>query len=96
MRLLTKNKGTITMIIKVEEVTYKHMETAYKAFKRGLRDWDSVSNTITENYFLYRDLVGKQNLSERIQGLYDTVANMQYGTIDQQKEAGINLVTMFS
>lgn len=96
MRLLTKNKGTITMIIKVEEVTYKHMETAYKAFKRGLRDWDSVSNTITENYFLYRDLVGRENISQRIQKLYNTIVNMEYGTIEQQKQAGIDLVTMFS
>jgi len=84
------------MIIKVEKVTYNHMETAYKAFKRGLRDWDSVSNTITENYYLYRNLVGRENISQRIQKLYNTIANMQYGTIEQQKQAGIDLVTMFS
>ena len=84
------------MIIKVEKVTYKHMETAYKGFKRGLREWGSVADIIMESYYLYRDLVGKQNVSQRVQTLYDTILDMQYGTIEQQKQAGIDLVTMFS
>jgi len=96
MRLLTKNKESHTMIIKVEKVTYNHMETAYRMFKRGLASWDSMAVSIMESHSLYVKLVGESNVSDRIECLYDTILDMEYGTIDQQKEAGINLVTMFS
>ena len=58
------------MIIKVKRL-HTTMEAAYRHL-RGLRDWDSVSNTITENYYLYRNLLAK-NISQRIQKLYNTL-----------------------